>query len=241
MATNQPPSQRPAAGRRRIFLLIAAVASAVLIAGGLAAAGIALATQQHAPQPTARNAGSAGHNPSPARPASASGQQRILTSGPSLPRSVPVTIGIPAIGVHSTLQQVGLASDGSIQVPPPGPRYNQAAWFDGSVTPGQIGASVIEGHIDSAAEGPSVFFRLGALRPGNRVDVQLADHLTATFTVTGVQEYPKAQFPSALIYGNSGYAALRLITCGGSFDNATGHYLSNIVVFATLDGPRSRT
>jgi hypothetical protein len=35
------------------------------------------------------------------------------------------------------------------------------------------------------------------------------------------------------VYGPTPDPELRLITCGGAFDYATGHYLSNIVVYAT--------
>jgi sortase (surface protein transpeptidase) len=92
---------------------------------------------------------------------------------------------------------------------------------------------VIEGHVDTY-EGPAVFFRLGALRPGEQIDVTLADGITAVFRVTGVREYRKSNFPAKTIYGPTGYAALHLITCGGAFDYAAGHYLSSTVVFATL-------
>ncbi|MGH9099930.1 MAG: sortase domain-containing protein, partial [Acidimicrobiales bacterium] len=115
-----------------------------------------------------------------------------------------------------------------------GPDYNEAAWYEYSPTPGQLGPAVIEGHIDSAAEGPSVFFDLGALVPGDHVDVARADGTVAVFTVTGVREYPKTSFPTTAVYGNTDFAALRLITCGGAFDYATGHYLDNTIVFASL-------
>ncbi|MGH9069375.1 MAG: class F sortase [Acidimicrobiales bacterium] len=147
---------------------------------------------------------------------------------------MPVSVSIPAIHVQSNLQVVGLNSNGTIQVPQPGPHYNEAAWYKYSPTPGQVGPSIIEGHIDSAAEGPSVFFRLGALKPGEKVDVTLADKTVAVFTITGVRQYRKAAFPTATVYGNTNFAALRLLSCGGSFDHATGHYLSNTVVFASL-------
>jgi len=110
---------------------------------------------------------------------------------------------------------------------------DEAAWYKYSATPGARGTSVIEGHVDTY-EGPAVFFRLGALRPGEQIDVTLADGITAVFRVTGVREYRKSNFPASTIYGPTGYAALHLITCGGPFDYASGHYLSSTVVFATL-------
>lgn len=158
------------------------------------------------------------------------------TSVQSLPRALPVSISIPAIGVDSAIQYLGVTSSGAIAVPPLGdtPKTNEAAWYEYSPTPGQLGASIIEGHIDSVYQGPSVFFELGRLVPGDQIDVTLADRIEATFTVDGVREYTKTQFPSSALYGNSGVAALHLVTCGGSFDPTTHQYLSNIVVFASL-------
>jgi hypothetical protein len=195
----------------------------LLIVGGVAAMGVALASQIHAPQPGVAAAGQIGG-----------------PRGPSLPRSVPVAMDIPAIGVYSRLLHLGVNSDGTMQVPSLYNSADEAAWYKYSATPGQIGASVIEGHVDSY-KGPAVFFRLGALRPGDTVDVTLADGVTAIFRVTGVREYLKSAFPAKAIYGSTGYAALRLITCGGAFDWTTGHYLSSTVVFASLSSSRPPT
>ena len=144
-----------------------------------------------------------------------------------------MSVAIPAIGVRSPLLRLGLNPDGTIQVPDLATSADEAAWYKYSVTPGQIGTAVIEGHVDSEV-GPAVFFRLGALHPGDHIDVTLADGMTAVFRVTGVREYTKADFPTEMIYGPTNYSSLRLVTCGGTFDYATGHYLSSVVVFASL-------
>jgi hypothetical protein len=212
-------SQPAASGSLRAR--IAGVAGVLLIVGGGAAVGVAVSAQQHAPQPSLAAAGAIGP---PGR-------------GPWLRRSVPVSVDIPAIGVSSKLLDLGVNADGMIQVPPISTSADKAAWYKYSATPGQIGASVIEGHLDSY-HGPAVFFRLGALRPGDKVDVRLADGITAVFRVTGVRRYLKSTFPAKAIYGPTGYAALRLITCGGAFDFTTGHYLSSTVVFASLTSAR---
>jgi hypothetical protein len=214
---SQPPPVRTASLRARM----AGVAGVLLIMGGLAAVGFALAAQIHAPQPSA----------------SAAGAIAGKTRGPWLRRSVPVAVDIPAIGVRSKLLHLGVSTDGAMQVPSLYTQANRAAWYKYSATPGQIGASVIEGHVDSLG-GPAVFFRLGALRPGDRVEVRLADGKTAVFRVTGVREYLKAHFPARSIYAATDYAALRLITCGGAFDYTTGHYLSSTVVYASLASSR---
>jgi hypothetical protein len=209
-----PPPSRP--GRARIRL--AGFAGTALLLGGAAAIGVAVLAQQHAPSPGAAAAGTVG----PAAP-----------KEPSLRRSAPVSVVIPAIGVRSPLLRLGLNPDGTIQVPDLATSADEAAWYKYSVTPGQIGAAVIEGHVDSQV-GPAVFFRLGALHPGDHIDVALADGMTAVFRVTGVREYAKDNFPTKMIYGTTNYASLRVVTCGGTFDYATGHYLNSVVVFASL-------
>jgi Sortase domain len=200
---------------------LAGLIGALLIMGGIVAVAVAFTSQQHAPQPSPAVAGAVAP----------------VTRGPSLPRSAPVSVSIPAIGVDSSLLHLGLNSDGSLQVPSLVTSAGLAAWFKYSVTPGQIGTSVIEGHVDSY-QGPAVFFRLGALSPGDTIDVTLADGMTAIFKVTGVRQYLKSQYPANTIYAKTNYAALRLITCGGVFDYTTRHYESSTVVFASLVSSR---
>jgi sortase family protein len=208
--------QPPPRGRGRVRL--AGLAGGSLVFGGVVAILVALLAQQHAPSPAASAAGHVG--PGGAK-------------GPSLHQSPPVSVSIPAIGVTSKLLHLGLNKDGSIQVPNLITSANEAAWYKYSATPGQIGTSVIEGHVDSYG-GPAVFYRLGALRPGNRINVTRADGITAIFRVTGVREYLKDKYPADTIYAPANFAALRLITCGGGFDAVTGHYLSAVVVYASL-------
>lgn len=205
----------PPRGRARIRL--SGIAGFTLVVVGAGAIAAAVLAQQHAPSPASSAAGAVGG----------------AAKGPSLERSVPVSVSIPQIGVRSKLLSLGLNPDGSIAVPSLATNAAEAAWYKYSVTPGQVGASVIEGHVDSY-QGPAVFYRLGSLRPGSQIDVTLADGVTAVFRVTGVREYAKDKYPAKMIYGPTDYAALRLITCGGGFDFATHHYLSSVVVFAVL-------
>jgi len=142
----------------------------------------------------------------------------------------PVSLTIPSIGVRTGLVHLGLTSSGALQVPS---STTVAGWYTGSARPGATGAAVIVGHIDSLT-GPGVFFRLRLLHPGSRVYIRRADGTLAVFEVTSVRSYPKARFPTAAVYGPVPDAELRLITCGGAFDYATGHYLSNVIVSATL-------
>lgn len=148
----------------------------------------------------------------------------------------PVRLRIPSIGVDSTLLHLGLEPDGSLEAPPRGgPDNDKAAWYDGSPRPGEPGPAVLEGHIDSQ-QGPSVFYRLGELAAGDTVLVDRADGSTATFVVDKAERYPKDDFPTRTVYGDTEDPQVRLITCGGEFDDSTGHYVDNTVVYGHLVG-----
>ncbi|WP_229073516.1 class F sortase [Actinoplanes sp. DH11] len=146
-------------------------------------------------------------------------------------RSEPRRLEIPAIGLRTPLAAVGLHDDGTLEVPPL--RADApAGWYRHSVTPGEAGAAVIIGHVDTAREGPAVFFRLRELGLGDTVGVRRADGTVAEFEVYRVASYPKDAFPSGEVYGSVDRAELRLITCGGSFDRKQRTYRDNVVVFA---------
>jgi hypothetical protein len=205
--------------------------SALILSGATALTGAAFIT-----------AGLAGHDNHEEPPLSVYGTNHVRTAAgiagsgvrPILTASAPVTVSIPAIGVRSDIVRLGQQSDGSMEVPAVGPDYDKAGWYRYSPMPGSRGPAIIVGHLDSAAAGPSVFFRLGSLRPHDRVRITRVDGLIVVFEVDTVGRYPKSDFPSRLVYGNTSYAALRLITCGGRFDRASGHYVDNVVVTASM-------
>ena len=143
---------------------------------------------------------------------------------------VPVRIEIPSIGVASTLQRLGRAPDRTVQVPS---RWEVAGWYAGGTRPGDPGSAVILGHVDSTS-GPAVFYRLSELRRGDTVTIRRADGSSVRFVVQRIQQYPKDRFPTDEVYYPTLTPALRLVTCGGQFDYATGHYRSNVIVFATI-------
>ena len=147
-----------------------------------------------------------------------------------LARSRPLLLSIPALRMSVPLLSLGLNANGTISVPTD---IYEPGWYRLGATPGQLGTAVILGHVDSY-RGPAVFFELRELVVGDRVDVLLADGTTARFRVIGTATYLKAHFPSRLVYGARPYSSLQLITCGGVFDNGTGHYLSNDVVYTAL-------
>lgn len=152
-----------------------------------------------------------------------------LSGAAAPPGHRPVRLQVPAAGIDTTLIELGVATDGSMQVPSD---YADAGWLDRSPAPGDRGPAVLAGHVDSKS-GPAVFFRLRELAVGDRIVVTRKDGARVGFTVDGVQQHPKNAFPTAAVYGPVPGPVLRLVTCGGSFDRSSGHYRDNIVVFAT--------
>lgn len=151
----------------------------------------------------------------------------------ALGRSTPVHLRISRVGIDTSLMELGLAPDGTLQVPPDS-RDAPAGWYRGMASPGEVGPAVIVGHLD-APDSPAVFYNLGALRAGDRVTITRADGSVVVFRVREVGSYPRDYFPTAAVYGPSPNPVLRLVTCGGSYAHGSG-YTHNVIVFADLVG-----
>jgi len=150
--------------------------------------------------------------------------------GPAGTSADPVRLRVPQLGVTAPVVPLGLDAAGGL-IPPTG--FAEVGWNHAGPEPGDDGVAVIAGHVDSKT-GPAVFFHLRELRPGATVLVDRVDGSTATFVVDRLSEYAKNDFPDQEVYHSGSGAQLRLITCGGVFDHATGHYVDNVVVFAHL-------
>ena len=140
-------------------------------------------------------------------------------------------VEVPAIGVDAQVVNLGLSPDGTLEVPQ---EYDVAGWYSLGPRPGEVGPAVIVGHVDSY-KGAAVFYRVRDLEPGMTVAVWRGGK-PYSFVITQVSQYPKDAFPTDKVYGSVDYPALRLITCGGVFNDQTGHYTDNIVVFAKQQG-----
>ncbi len=153
----------------------------------------------------------------------------LPASSASVPAATaPVSLRVPRLGIGTGLVRLGLQADGTMAVPP---SAATAGWYIGGPAPGQTGPAVLAGHVDSRT-GPGVFYRLREARVGDAVVVRQAGGRDVRFAVTGVERFAKAAFPTDQVFGATPFAELRLVTCGGSFDYATRHYLDNVVVFA---------
>jgi hypothetical protein len=200
-----------------------AAVAAVVVGSGFLVRALTLADPVPPPVPPAwagRAVGAVGHRAAP------------------MGYAQPTRVSIARVGIHADVLATGLARDGAVGVPPAREPLT-AAWYDRGPAPGQAGPAVITGHVDSrfAPGNRAAFYELGDVRPGDDVDVARADRRVAVFRVDSVALVPKTGFPTQEVYGPTGYAALRLITCGGHYDRRTG-YADNVIVYAHLIGSR---
>jgi sortase (surface protein transpeptidase) len=140
----------------------------------------------------------------------------------------PASLTIPSIGVETELEHLPVRDDGTLTVPDD---FGRAGWFSEGPAPGERGPAVIVGHVDSR-DGPAVFHRLAELRAGDVLEVTRTDGTAVRFAVTETFEAAKDAFPTEAVYGPTAGPTLRLVTCTGPFDRASGHYVSNLIVYA---------
>ncbi|MFE5889180.1 class F sortase [Streptomyces sp. NPDC056462] len=227
-------------GRRSVGNAAIAAATALALCSG--AWLLTNGTETHAPpQPSAAQAGARkgadarAHAEARETAAADETPRADHTAAPALPPSPPDHIRIPSIRVSAPLMGLGLTKTGSLDVPP-AERKNLAGWYEPGTTPGETGTAIVAGHVDNA-EGPAVFYRLGALKKGSTIEVERRDGGTALFSVDAVEVYDAEAFPDEKVYGPAARPELRVITCGGGYSRRTG-YQGNVVVFAHLTGSR---
>ncbi len=172
----------------------------------------------------------------PAPPALESTDAIAVRHAAPMKSSRPVSIAIPALGVDAPIERLGVDSDQQLEVPSD---PATAGWYQEGSAPGAAGAAVIAGHVTWEQE-PAVFFKLGNLRPGQRVHMRRADGRTAVFAITKIEQYAKDEFPTAKVYRPVNRPVLRLITCGGEYDADSDSYTANVVAYGTLVATRGQ-
>ena len=199
-----------------MVVLVAALAMAAAIALGVGAATAPDTTPELIAQPPAPTA------------------ERPGTEGDEADEQVadPVRIRIPAIGVDAPVDPLVVDENGVL---PPPDTFQGTGWWQDGPEPGEVGPAVIAGHIDSYT-GPAVFFRLDQLDSGDEIFVDRADGTTAVFLTQHTERHDKNDFPTRAVYGDTRDAQLRLITCGGEFDEDDRRYLDNVITYAILAG-----
>ncbi|KOG41946.1 sortase [Streptomyces decoyicus] len=207
-------------GRRVAGCAIAAALATVLVAG--------CGGQEAAPPqqlPAGQQGGGSAHDEAPG--AGSGGR-----AAASMPKSAPARLSIPSLQVSSTLETLGQKKGGAMETPRD---PDKAGWYQPGPTPGSQGPAVIAGHVSWNGK-PSVFEKISTMKAGDTIEVARQDGKTAKFTVDRVAQYPKNKFPTVEVYKNLDHAGLRLITCGGQYDEGQHYYPDNVVVFASLTG-----
>jgi len=208
-------------GGRMRRLIVAVV---VLLVVGLA--GVAWALRDEPAKKETTAAASPGPTASSEGPLTASVVSPAATAQ-DLPAPERVRVG--AIGVDAEVEQIDVGAGGALNPPTD---FHRAGWFAKGAAPGDLGPAVLAGHVDTRS-GPAVFYRLRELKPGDTVEV-VRGPKTLTFQVTATESFAKSAFPTDRVYGPTPVPELRLITCGGDFDDGTGHYADNLIVYAVL-------
>lgn len=220
------------------------VVSFVLLMSGAGLISFGL-SQQTAPPPDPGAAMAATDTENSSKATPEQNSRNTSDSSGSEPRdnlspSRPTQLRIPAINVNTEVTSIGKNPDGTIAVPDKGPDYNKAAWYKHSPTPGQSGPTMIEGHVDSAEQGASVFYRLGELKQDEKIFVRRADGKVVVYQIHEVGQYEKDDFPTDRVYGHTDNPTLRLVTCGGQYLQDIDQYESNTIVFARISDIRHK-
>ena len=217
-------------GLRRTLTGLPALLLVVLVLAGCAGTAEPAATVR--PAPTGAATPTATPGPGPVTAAAPSTPDPATASLAPAAVPAPTRVVIPALDVRSDLLDLGIADDGTAEVPE---QFERAGWFTPGGRPGARGPTVVMGHVDSL-DGPAVFADLGDLRPGDTVEVTVADGTVATYAVTGTETVEKDTFPTAAVFGATTADVLRLITCTGDFDRGERSYTDNLVVSAERVG-----
>lgn len=221
---------------RRTLPAVAALVSALALTA-LALAGCSADAAGRSPTTASAAVDSAADRPDPAQSGAPSdtgkvaGLQNPVAEAAQPEAGRPDRIVIPAIGVDAALIDLARGADGVLAAPP-ADQLDKAGWYANGTIPGETGPAVIAGHVDWV-DRVAVFHRLGELRPGDRITVLLHDGSAARFAVDEVRSVSKDRFPTAAVYGPTPDAQLRVITCGGPWDDARDIYSENVVVSAS--------
>jgi LPXTG-site transpeptidase (sortase) family protein len=149
----------------------------------------------------------------------------------------PIRISIPAIGVDTPVEHVGLAGNGSGEMGTPLNALH-AGWYDRGPRPGDPGSAVIDGHSTGRGVREAVFYSLGDLQPGDEIHVMDSARTTRTFMVTRIETYDYTASTNEIFMSGDGASYLNLITCSGSWLPTTKRFDKRIVVFSEFVGER---
>jgi sortase A len=147
------------------------------------------------------------------------------------PKIQPVHLLIPKLEISVDIESVGKDKDGRMGVPVD---ENNAGWWSYGAAPGQMGSTVLAGHVDRREGGPGIFYRLDALSINDTLEVVDLNGKRYIYRVIGKEVYPDHLFPMKKVFGRSDRSYLNLVTCVGLFDQTEQNYQDRLVVYSVL-------
>ncbi|MFA9270971.1 MAG: class F sortase, partial [Baekduiaceae bacterium] len=146
-------------------------------------------------------------------------------------RVTPTSVALPRLGIRAPIASAGIdLQTGALGVPK---NIDRVGWWRDGAAPGATaGTILLAGHVDSAKRGAGAFYALKSARRGDTIELRSDDGKTRRWRVSSLQRVRKSALPER-IFTRAGERRLVLVTCGGPFNEATGHYRDNIVVTAT--------
>jgi hypothetical protein len=145
----------------------------------------------------------------------------------------PIWLTVPALGISTAIEEVGMNQDGSMATPSD---WSKAGWFALGYLPGQAGTAVIAGHLDAPGGKKAVFWDLHLLRPDDEIRIEMNNGRMHLYQVERSASYPYDGAPLDEIFSWSAESRLALITCRGDWDRAEHTYADRLVVFARYSG-----
>lgn len=140
----------------------------------------------------------------------------------------PVHITIPKMNISQSIEKVGEAKDGAMDIPK---NENNVGWWEKGARPGEVGSAVMAGHVDRSTGGPGIFYQLGQLEKGDEVVVRDAEGKERRFAVIDVKTFSEEDFPMDYVFATKDARRLNLITCSGFFNQKKQSYSERTVVF----------
>lgn len=183
----------------------------------------AIAAAEATPSPSASPSTPASASPSP----SPSPSPTDIVGVP-----VPRRLRIPALDVNTKVLPVGLDKHQNMEIPED---IRLVGWYDLGVAPGaEQGSAVLVAHRDGRVQGRGVFYSIGDLKPGSRIEVIRDDESKVTYEVVARELISKKGFTRQApeLFAIDGPHRLTLISCGGYYDRDNGGYQANVIVTA---------
>lgn len=146
----------------------------------------------------------------------------------------PARIHYPGIGANMPATAVGVAPDGSMEIPEDAA---QAGWYRFSAAPtAPEGSTIIAAHAGSIPTPRGPLYDLRSSRAGQLIEIIDKAGAMTRWKVSTVEQSHKETLDLDPYFSETGERKLVLFTCGGRWDPARQSYDDNIIVTATRAG-----